>query len=88
LGIVGTRGYVSVAKGDPNAHIAALQLGPVSIGLAASSSAFMYYSSGILNSSTCGSAVNHGVTLVGYGADANGNAYWIVKNSWGAYWGE
>lgn len=41
------------------------------------------YKSGIITSADCGSNVDHAVTIVGYGAN-----YYIVKNSWGADWGE
>jgi C1A family cysteine protease len=59
------------------------------VGVDASSSVFMFYTGGVITSSSCGTAVNHAVTIVGYGTDATTNTpYWIVKNSWGSWWGE
>ena len=50
------------------------------------------YTGGIVDytSSQCpSSGINHAVTLVGYGTDADtGMDYWIIKNSWGSDWGE
>jgi len=50
---------------------------------------FMHYKSGIYSNPSCGdkpSQVNHAVLAVGYGTE-NGTDYWLVKNSWGVFWG-
>jgi len=64
------------------------QVGPIAISLAASGFAFQLYGGGVLNGD-CGWDVDHAVQAVGYGFDSSVNqGYWIVRNSWGAGWGE
>ena len=65
-----------------------LETGPLAIALNASP--LRTYTGGIADytRSQCSpSGMNHAVVLVGYGTE-NGLDYWIVRNSWGATWGE
>ena len=48
---------------------------------------FQFYSSGVYSQSTCTQTVNHGMAIVGYGTHTDGQAYWLIKNSWGTGWG-
>lgn len=59
---------------------------PTTLAVDAECDAFMYYTSGILTKS-CGTNLDHAIMAVGYGSE-NGQDYWIVRNSWGASWGE
>ena len=60
---------------------------PVSIAIEADTKVFQFYKSGIIDSGDCGTNLDHGVLIVGYGEE-NGLLYWNVKNSWGTGWGE
>ncbi|PWB75581.1 hypothetical protein C3F09_02110 [candidate division GN15 bacterium] len=57
--------------------------GPIGVGVAANA-AFQAYGGGVFNGCT-GGPINHAVVLVGWD-DAQG--VWILRNSWGPYWGE
>lgn len=61
--------------------------GPIAIGVAVPlGTVWQSYRGGIMTNCGHGSC-NHGVLLVGYGTES-GQEYWIIKNSWGASWGE
>jgi len=45
------------------------------------------YSGGILDTTKCGTNLDHAITAVGYGTE-NGKDFVIIRNSWGADWGE
>jgi len=79
-------GFVDVPANQPNQMVAALNIQPVSVAINAEGSEFQFYKGGILDFD-CGTQLDHGVLAVGYGSE-NGKDFWIVKNSWGAGWGE
>ena len=65
----------------------AVSLGPVSVAIEADTRTFQLYTGGVLTSSSCGTNLDHGVLVVGYGKEGS-TQYWLVKNSWGTSWGE
>nr|3P5W_A Chain A, Actinidin [Actinidia arguta] len=78
--------YENVPYNNEWALQTAVAYQPVSVALEAAGYNFQHYSSGIFTG-PCGTAVDHAVTIVGYGTEG-GIDYWIVKNSWGTTWGE
>lgn len=63
---------------------------PVAVVVKFGSQGIQNYNGGIYDGE-CGPVISHAVVVIGYGAiEINGRCekYWIVKNSWGIYWGE
>ena len=81
-------GYTQVTGSDIGLTQALATIGPITAYLYAGSSKFQLYTSGVYSDPAClGTQINHAIMLVGYGADANNNPYYILRNSWGAGWG-
>jgi C1A family cysteine protease len=79
-------GFTDVPQKDETALKAAVAKQPVSVAIEADKSVFQLYKSGVLTSKECGTQLDHGVGIVGYGTES-GTDYWKVKNSWGTSWG-
>jgi len=72
--------YTDVGQSDAQLA-AAVNQQPISVAIDANP--LQFYSSGVYDDWNCGSQLDHGVLAVGYESD-----HFIVKNSWGASWGE
>jgi len=68
--------------------------GPIAVGIDADP--LLTYTGGILYDKTGANSIDHIVSIVGWGVSTgqpgdgvpSGTKYWIVRNSWGTYWGE
>lgn len=88
--VKGYKGLAPVARIIPaseKALMSAVAQQPVSVAIEADKDVFQHYKSGVLKS-TCGTSLDHGVLVVGYGTDPKDGEYWKVKNSWGTSYGE
>eukprot|EP00750_Incisomonas_marina_P000130 INCI10140.3.p1 GENE.INCI10140.3~~INCI10140.3.p1 ORF type:complete len:494 (-),score=99.30 INCI10140.3:127-1608(-) len=79
--------FTDVPPKDEDALKVAVAQQPVAVAIEADKSVFQLYKSGVLKSDFCGTNLDHGVGIVGYGKSEDGFDYWKVKNSWGATWG-
>ncbi|NOY88772.1 MAG: PKD domain-containing protein [FCB group bacterium] len=81
--------YIGSENGTPTVDQmkqAILEYGPISVSVYANS-AMQAYSGGVFNG--CGTGtINHAVVLVGWDDTQGPNGIWIMRNSWGAGWGE
>ncbi len=85
------KNYVALPVDEESIKTALYKQGPISVGVNANQD-WQLYSKGIYNPSVqeCDPSpysMDHGVIIVGYGSE-KGQKYWIVRNSWGADWGE
>mmetsp|Transcript_31035 Transcript_31035/g.47435 ORF Transcript_31035/g.47435 Transcript_31035/m.47435 type:complete len:323 (-) Transcript_31035:52-1020(-) len=79
--------FVDVTPKSVDQFSAAIQEGPVAIAIEADKFVFQLYHQGVLDTPKCGTNLDHGVLAVGLGEE-NGTPYYLVKNSWGAQWGD
>jgi len=59
--------------------------GPIACGIDAEP--ILKYTGGIFESDS-DYEINHIISVIGWGESSEGKKYWIVRNSWGEYWGE
>ena len=79
----------SVTQSDQAQMKAALAQQPLAVLVEADTRVFQSYTSGVLDSTACGTSLDHAVLAVGYGTDSDsGLDYWLVKNSWATTWGD
>ena len=71
---------------------------PAGVAIHSNFGCLQHYKKGIVTEHDCKCSdpdkngdVNHAVTVIGYGKSDQSNCngdYWIIKNSWGPYWGD
>ncbi|KAK7604872.1 hypothetical protein V9T40_006058 [Parthenolecanium corni] len=79
-------------KDEQQLKIAIETVGPVTVAMYATNSFFRFYKSGVYYNKNCDrrpkGLLNHEALAVGFGTSDKGEDYWLVKNSWGYYWGD
>jgi cathepsin X len=80
--------YGTVAEGDVDAIMSEIYTrGPVAATINAEP--IVDYTGGVFTDNDAPKFTNHIVSIVGWGMDEeSGKKHWIVRNSWGHYWGE
>jgi len=73
-------------RGEANLMAEIFARGPVASTIAVTD-ALEAYTGGIFLDTTGKKSPDHSIELAGWGEE-NGKKYWIIRNSWGTYWGE
>lgn len=81
-------GFVRLPENQPGPLLEALaEHGPVAI--SADASKWLLYGGGVYGGCNKNAIINHAVLAMGYGTDDKlKKDYWLIRNSWGADWGE
>ncbi|NP_001080822.1 cathepsin S precursor [Xenopus laevis] len=80
--------YTEIVPGtEDNLKQALGTIGPISVAIDGTRPTFFLYKSGVYSDPSCSQEVNHGVLAIGYGT-LNGQDFWLLKNSWGTYYGD
>jgi len=84
-------GWNFVSSDENQMAVSLISIGPLSVAVDAVS--WQFYIGGVLyNPIPCGTSLDHGVLIVGFGSEVNiigeNMPFWIIKNSWGSDWGE
>jgi C1A family cysteine protease len=77
--------YVIPSGNKDENNMAAFLAANSPISIIVDASKWSSYHNGVIAASQCGHNLDHAVQAVGYDL---GQGYWIVRNSWGADWGE
>lgn len=72
--------------GEANMMAEIYARGPIAATIAVTP-ALENYTSGVFIDTTGDKALDHSVSITGWGVDGS-TKYWVVRNSWGTYWGE
>jgi len=83
--------FTDVTPNNVDSLMGALSQQPISVAIEADTLEFQMYSTGVFDSESCGVSLDHAVLAVGYGSEGEcceKKDYFLVKNSWGATWGD
>lgn len=74
-------------KGETNMKNEILNRGPIACGINANP--ILDYDGGVFDNDSFSDKIDHIISVIGWGFNKETNKqYWIVRNSWGEYWGE
>lgn len=90
LAVTTVRKVLTIPSGSETDLMAAVaEIGPVAVAIDHRHRSFQFYSYGVYSPENCSNYskdLSHEMLVVGYGTHS-GRDYWLVKNSYGLYWG-